>query len=512
MRWNGLRSAGSCRAVTVATLVALLVALVGLAQGSSVASAASPAGTEHVTSVVDVAGRSPFTGRGCNVATPYYTSPGGKEGEPFIAVNPRNPRNRIAVWMDAARATLDTAYTTDGGRRWTLSIPRGIDQCTGNVQQQWEASGDPWLSFGPDGVAYLSSLTWAHFVTPPARDYVSVVHVQTSRDGGRTWSRPVFVAGHHSVSDKPMVVADPYHAGVAFEIWRNQSFGLPVGDRGRTLLLFARTTNWGKTWSRPIRIESGTRTDFFGSPQLSVLKSGTLVATSSLAAASGGVNFLSWRSVDRGATWVGPRLIRAAPEGNYPTLCGQVAAGGDTGSSSGQQTVLNGRLVAFVSLDGAAASAGRGRIVMSQSGDGGRTWRTHTVVRSPDPLLLASITADKQGRLGLVWDQVDTAAVNCRLMTIPTRTGFAISANGGFDWRRPVTVGPSWWNLASGARGTGGFSGYFVGDYQSVAAIPGGFSTTTVQGTPVVGSRDAPPIHGMTGVVLARIISTRRSD
>jgi hypothetical protein len=57
-------------------------------------------------------------------ALPEHTSPGGKEGEPYIAVNPRKPSNRISVWMDATRATDDTAYTSNGGRTWTLTFLR----------------------------------------------------------------------------------------------------------------------------------------------------------------------------------------------------------------------------------------------------------------------------------------------------------------------------------------------------------------------------------------------------
>jgi hypothetical protein len=97
---------------------------------------AAVAGGDHsgrrpfVSAIRDVAGVSPFTGSDCNVATPYYTSSGGKEGEPFITVNPLDPHTRLAVWMDAARATDDTAFTRDGGRTWTLSIPQGIDGCT----------------------------------------------------------------------------------------------------------------------------------------------------------------------------------------------------------------------------------------------------------------------------------------------------------------------------------------------------------------------------------------------
>jgi hypothetical protein len=504
MRWRGCRLSVLSPSGPIVAL-ALIAATTGfLVSPAALATAAS--GTPQVTRVVDVAGGSPFTGRRCNVATPYYTSPGGKEGEPSIAVNPRNPANRIAVWMDATRATVDTAYTTDGGRNWTVRIPPGLDGCTGNHQRPWEASGDPWLSFGPDGIAYLSTLSWAHFVTPPSSRYVSVIHVQTSHDGGRTWSRPTFLAGHRAVSDKPMVVANPHRPRVAYAIWRNQSFGLPVGNRGRTRLLFARTTDGGETWTRPIRIARGRLSDFFGSPQVSVLRGGALVATSSLANASGGTDLLAWRSVNRGSSWSGPTLIRTARAGANPAICGQAAAGGDTGSSSGQQAVVDGRSVVLVSLGGVAAAAGRGRIVLSRSDDGGRSWATRTVVRSRHPLLLSSIAASRS-RLGLVWDQVDTSRVDCASMTIPTRTRFSTSSGLGSGWSTPVTVGSRWWNLASGARGSGGFSGYFVGDYQSLAAVPRGFTTITVQGRPLVGARPHPGVTGLTGVLAATILA-----
>ena len=219
---------------------------------------------------------------------------------------------------------------------------------------------------------------------------MSVVHVQTSRDNGRTWSEPSFLAGHHAVSDKPMVLADPYHAGVAYEIWRNQSFGLPVGDRGRTLLLFARTTDGGRTWTRPVRIARGRPSDFFGSPQLSVLRGGTLVATSSLATTSGGTHLLSWRSVTHGAHWSGPTVIRTAVAGDNPAFCDQTAAGADTGSSSGEQAVINGGR--SYSWPSAVHGSRRSRKAPAvRSDDGGRSWTTRTVLRSPRPLLLASV-------------------------------------------------------------------------------------------------------------------------
>ena len=455
----------------------------------------------HVQRVADVAGHSPFAGRHCNVATPYYTSGGGKEGEPYVAVNPKHPQNRIVAYMDAARATVDVAFTRNSGRSWQRSIPRGVDGCTGNHRNKWEASGDPWVSIGPDGTAYLSALTWAHFVTPPTDRYVSLVHVQTSTDQGQTWSKPVDLDGQNAVSDKPMVLANPYRAGVAYVIWRNQSFGLATGQRARTELLFASTHNAGRSWSTPVVIERGSESDFFGSPQLSVLRSGTLVATSSLPDTEGN-DLLSWRSTDGGRRWSRSTLIDNIPDGGNPAFCGQSAAGADTGSSAGQQTVMHGKSIVFVYLDGTAASSGHGRLMLARSGDGGRTWSTRTVLRSQDPIMLASVTANRHGELALLWDRVDSALIDCEANTIPTQSLFATSRTGGSRWSRSIAIGPRWWNLATSARGAGGFSGYFIGDYQALAGTPRGFTTVTVQG-PSLTHRHRPPITGATGVIVA---------
>jgi len=159
--------------------------------------------------------------------------------------------------------------------------------------------------------------------------------------------------------------------------------------------------------------------------------------------------------------------------------------------------------VVLVSLDGPAATAGGGEIILSRSNDGGKTWSSWPILHSSHPLLLASIASGRGRGLGLVWDEVDVPAIDCTKMAIPTRTRFSASWNGGKTWGSPATVGSTWWNLASGARGTGFFSGYFIGDYQSLVSIPAGFTTITVQGKALVGK--APKSTGMTGVMVAKI-------
>jgi hypothetical protein len=121
---------------------------------------------------------------------------------------------------------------------------------------------------------------------------------------------------------------------------------------------------------------------------------------------------------------------------------------------------------------------------------------------------LASVAAGRHGNLGLVWDEINTHAADCSGPTIPTRSRFAASDDAGKRWSSPLTLGAAWWNLASGLRGSGGFSGYFVGDYQALAATPSGFTTATVQGRPLVAG--APPIKGDNGVMVANILSSGR--
>jgi hypothetical protein len=131
------------------------------------------------------------------------------EGEPSIAVNPRNERNIIVTFLantglGAYGAQNDTAPTTrdyeetiqgcdylvtfDGGRTWarrTLPIANfDIDPTRPNCS-------DTLVEFDKHGVAYVvgSSYQFPTF-TVGQGDFRMI----SSRDGGRTWSKPSVVA------------------------------------------------------------------------------------------------------------------------------------------------------------------------------------------------------------------------------------------------------------------------------------------------------------------------------
>ncbi len=156
--------------------------------------------------------------------------------------------------------------------------------------------------------------------------------------------------------------------------------------------------------------------------------------------------------------------------------------------------------------DGAAAATGKGELILARSDDGGVTWATRPILQSPYLLLLASVGGSPNGKMGLVYDEINAAQVSCTGKAghgvIPTRIRVALSTNRGRTWSAPATVGASWWNTAS----TLVPPQYFAGDYQNIVADPGtngGFVSVTVQGRPLPGGSQGPHITGATGVLVA---------
>src|SRR5579862_5086402 len=119
-------------------------------------------------------------------------------------------------------------------------------------------------------------------------------------------------------------------------------------------------------------------------------------------------------------------------------------------------------------VEATAASAGRGGIILSRSDNGGLTWTSKPVIESRYPVTFASVAGTAAGQLALVWDENNIAGADCARNTIPARTLFATSSDGGATWQTTI-VGAPWWNLATTKVHS---SGYYPGDYQAVAATP----------------------------------------
>jgi hypothetical protein len=116
-------------------------------------------------------------------------------GQPVVAVNPRNPNNLVYVSTDDVTSTGSVtqygcyvAYSGNGGQTWTqVPWPYGDSpQC-----------GDPYLAVDPQGIFYLSfnELGCPDDPSGPPNGTcdgkANPVGVARSLDGGRTWSDPV---------------------------------------------------------------------------------------------------------------------------------------------------------------------------------------------------------------------------------------------------------------------------------------------------------------------------------
>src|SRR5438132_3373379 len=138
-----------------------------------------------VTTSVRVSGPSPYASCASSDAGQSGSNYVNAEVEPSVAVNPTDPGNRIAMyhqdrWSNGGAHGIGGAFTNDGGASWTyITLP--CSSCAPGGVPYLRAS-DPWVSFGPDGTAYASALSFEF------TDGRNAVTATVSHDGGATWT------------------------------------------------------------------------------------------------------------------------------------------------------------------------------------------------------------------------------------------------------------------------------------------------------------------------------------
>jgi hypothetical protein len=330
---------------------------------------AAPVGVPGAA-LVRVSGRSPLP-RSCESRGAQR----GSEVEPAIAAGPGG--TLVVAWQQdryasGAAAALGVSVSHDGGASWAPASIPGVTDCTPRMHH----ASDPWVSAGADGTVYLTAL-----VARPSRvGFRTRVATSTSRDGGRSWSRPLPLdAGGNGFNDKPSVTADPARPGRAYVVWTLE---------GRAYL--STTSDGGRSWPPPRLIERpAERRGGLLSSTLSVLGDGRLLHTF-VAYGPSGFRLEATRSGDSGASWSSPvvvaRLVRRALR--PPVRMLPVSGTGAVVSASGavyEAFTQGGRTVQVVS-----------------SADGGRTWsRPRTAARRGAGVFGPALAAEPDGSLAL---------------------------------------------------------------------------------------------------------------
>ena len=178
------------------------------------------------------------------------STPDAHGSEPSIAVNPKDPSQVVATFQPAS-----IAYSTDGGQTFT---PAELPPVEG-----WRRGGDVSVAFDNQGRAYLATL---HFDKLGSDSYWghgagrNAILVRHSLDGGKTWERDAVAVKSYQgtepdvhAEDMPRVFADAQpHSPYAGNVY----VGWIEWQLEQSIILFARSTDGGKTFSPPMRIST----------------------------------------------------------------------------------------------------------------------------------------------------------------------------------------------------------------------------------------------------------------
>ena len=166
---------------------------------------------------------------------------------PTLARNPTRRGNLvIANRIDLQKYSCALRVSFDGGTRWSatpIPVPAGEEpKCYA-----------PDIAFASDGTLYMSFVTLQGIGNVPHAAWIV-----SSKDGGRTLSRPVKALG--PLAFQVRLTADPARPRRIFMTWLQASeVGLYRFTQPGNPIRFARSEDGGATWQRAVRVSSPSR-------------------------------------------------------------------------------------------------------------------------------------------------------------------------------------------------------------------------------------------------------------
>jgi hypothetical protein len=458
--------------LTVFLVVLTLVTTAGMAYASPV-------------TPVTVSSTDPYAN--CSIAGQPGTNYPDAEVEPWVSVNPTQTNNIIGVWQqdrwsNGGSRGLVAGFSLNGGQSWSEStLP--FSQCApGGLP--FQRASDPWVSFGPDGTAYASAISF------DGSDNKNAVAAVTSTNGGRTWGNLVTLVafttnGGQFSTDKNSTTADPVKAGTAYTVWDtlvgptdnpddNPHAAAFTGDA-----FFSKTTDGGKSWSTPLDIvHTSQNTQTIGNQIVVDPRNGTLYDFFDLILHPTGKQFnvAFVKSTDGGTTWTQPQIIS--------TLGTAFVTDPNTG-----QAIRTGDIIPEPAIDPATGqlyvvwqdarfTGGQfDEVALSTSTDGGATWsspiQVNTNTPSNRPGFTPSIQVNSAGVVGVSY--YDFRSLTTETATLPTDYWFRTVSSTLTLGSETHLAGPFDMKTAPNARG------FFVGDYESLTSIGTTFEPFFVQ-------------------------------
>lgn len=414
------------------------------------------------------------------------------EVEPWVAVNPANPANIIGAWQqdrwsDGGAHGLVAGYTTDGGTTWHETA-QPFSACAPGGPSRYDRASDPWVSIGPDGTAYSVSISFQ------AAGPDNAVLASTSKDGGATWTAPTTLKEDLGTTqffnDKESVTADPVTPGTAYAVWDRlvSPNGNPKASAHASAFSgpawFAKTTDGGATWTpAKVIVPTANRQQTIGNQIVVDPRTGTLYDFFDLIFDSGpngssklhGNNVAFTKSTDGGASWSAPQIVSnlgsvgvTDPNTGAPIRTGDIIPEPAIDPATGQLYV--------VWQDSRFNGGQYDEVAVSTSTDGGATWSTPMRANAPKgvPAFNPSVRV-AGGTVGITYTDFRNLTVG-NTSTLPTDYWFVRSPVGALSPGGETHVyGPYDMMTAPNARG------FFVGDYQGLAAIGSGFVSLSVR-------------------------------
>ena len=408
---------------------------------------------------------------GCDRTNSTGTLYVNAEVEPHFTVNPLAPDHFIGAWQqdrwsNGGARGLVAAASFDGGRSWTKSAAP-FSRCTGgnaaNGGDYWRAS-DPWVAITPDGTAFQIAIAFGGGATESTGP--NVVAVSRSRDGGVSWESPRVLKqdGVEAFNDKEAVSADPTAARYVYAVWDRS------GPNDSSATWFARTTDGGDSWEPARMIYDPGPNGSTLNNQIVVLPDGTLINFFSEFSLSQGsttsVQLALMRSIDKGLTW--SARVRVADSLAVGTSDPDAGTHIRDGAALGHITAdRQGRL--FVVWQDARLSAGlRDAVLLTSSNDGGLTWTNPVRVNSAGsvPAFVPSVAVARDGTIGVTYFDFRNNTPDRN--TLLTDYWLARSRDG-VTWTDTHVAGTFDYAIAPSA------GGLFLGDYQGIATVGNAF-------------------------------------